>query len=69
MLLTRSLAKRRGIVGRIAPGINFARGLVHIDCGIQNLQFARNHTNPTAWQFNLPHEATLYPGPRWWGKQ
>jgi hypothetical protein len=69
MLVTRYLSKRRGIVGRVAPGINFARGLVHIDCGIQNLQFARRHGNPTAWQFHLPNEATLYPGPRWWGRQ
>ena len=69
MLIARHLSKRRGIVGRLAPGINLARGLVHIDCGIQNLQFARNHRNATTWQFNLPNESTLYPGPRWWGKK
>jgi hypothetical protein len=69
MLIARHLAKRRGLIGRLAPGINFVRGLVHIDCGIQNLQFARTNSNATAWQFHLPNEATLYPAPRWWGKQ
>jgi hypothetical protein len=69
MLIARHLAKRRGFIGRIAPAINFARGLVHIDCGIQNLQFARHHNNPSAWNFNLPNEANLYPTPRWWGRR
>lgn len=68
-LIARHLAKRRGLIGKLAPGINFARAIVHIDCGVQNLQFARSHNNPTAWQFHLPDEPTLYPGPRWWGRQ
>ena len=69
MLIARQLQKRRGKIGRIAPAINFARGLVHIDCGIQNLQFARHHNNATNWQFGVPNESALYPGPRWWGKR
>jgi len=69
ILVARYLSKRHGIIGRIAPGINFARGLVHFDCGIQNPQFARNHRDATTWQFQLPNESTLYPGPRWWGRQ
>ena len=67
MLVARYLAKRRGLLGRVAPGINFARGFVHLDCGIQNLQFARHHSNAGTWSFNLLNEANLYPGPRWWG--
>jgi hypothetical protein len=69
MLIARHLAKRHGLIGRVAPAINFARGIVHFDCGIQNLQFARNHTSPSSWNFNLPSEAVLYPTPRWWGRQ
>lgn len=69
MLVSRYLAKRRGFVGRLAPSINFARGLVHLDCGIQNIQFARHHSNAVTWNFNLPNEANLYPGPRWWGRR
>ncbi|MBS1805649.1 MAG: hypothetical protein JST28_20095 [Acidobacteria bacterium] len=69
MLIAHYLARRRGLIGRFAPGINLARGLVHIDCGIENLLFARTHNNATTWQFHLPNESTLYPGPRWWGRQ
>lgn len=69
MLIARYLARRRGLIGRFAPAINLARGLVHIDCGIENLLFARTHNNATTWQFHLPNESTLYPGPRWWGRQ
>jgi len=69
LLVARYLRRREGIIGKLAPGINFTRGLIHIDCGIRNLQFARSNSNATTWQFNLPNEATLYPGPRWWGRQ
>ena len=69
MIIARYLAKRRGLLSRVAPGINFARGFVHLDCGIQNLQFARHHSDAGTWQFNLPNEAHLYPGPRWWGRR
>ena len=69
MLIARYLRRRRGLVGKVAPGINFARGLVHFDCGVQNLLFARAHNNASTWQFRLPNETTLYPGPRWWGRQ
>src|SRR3569833_2048115 len=67
LLVARYLRRREGIIGKLAPGINFTRGLIHIDCGIRNLQFARANSNATTWQFNLPNEGTLYPGPRWWG--
>ena len=69
IFVARYLAKRSKLVRRIAPGINFARGIYHFDCGIQNIQFARTHSNASTWQFRLPNEATLYPGPRWWGRQ
>jgi hypothetical protein len=69
LLVARYLRRREGIIGKLAPGINFTRGLIHIDCGIRNLQFARSNSNATTWQFNLPNEGTLYPGPRWWGRQ
>ena len=69
LVIARYLGKRKGLIGRIAPGINFTRGLVHIDCGIQNIQFSRTHRNASTWQFGLMNEANLYPTPRWWGKQ
>lgn len=69
MLMAHYLGKRRGIIGRFAPGINFARGLVHFECGFLNLQFARTHTDASTWPFHLQNESTLYPGPRWWGRQ
>jgi hypothetical protein len=69
LLLARYLGKRKSIIGRIAPGLNFTRGIVHIQCGILNFQFARTHNNPSAWRFHLPSESYLYPNPRWWGKQ
>jgi hypothetical protein len=69
MLVARYLAKRRGKIRQIAPGINFTRGIVHIQCGILNLQFARTHNDPGAWQFHVPNESYLFPNPRWWGKQ
>jgi hypothetical protein len=69
LLVARYLEKHRGMIRRIAPGINFTRGIVHIQCGILNFQFARTHNNPSTWQFHLPRESSLYPNPRWWGKQ
>jgi len=69
ILVVRFLGKRHDLIRKLAPGLNFARGLVHIDCGIRNFQFAQTHSNATAWQFHVPNEATLYPGPRWWGRQ
>jgi hypothetical protein len=69
MLVSRYLGKRRGLTGRIAPTINFARGLVRLDCGIRNVQFARTHKNASTWQFQVPDESNLYPGARWWGRQ
>jgi hypothetical protein len=66
--LSNRLPRRDGLFRRIAPAINFARAIVHIDCGIQNLQFARHHSNPSSWDFNLPNQAVLYPAPRWWGR-
>lgn len=66
--LSNRLGRRDGIFRRIAPAFNFARAIVHIDCGIQNLQFARHHSNPSSWDFNLPNQAVLYPAPRWWGR-
>jgi hypothetical protein len=67
MLVARYLSRRRGLVGRIAPTITFARGLVRLDCGIRNLQFARTHKNASTWPFHVPNESTLFRGPRWWG--
>ncbi|HTM15588.1 MAG TPA: hypothetical protein VL135_01745 [Terracidiphilus sp.] len=69
VLIVRYLAKRSRLIGRIAPGMNFGRGIIHLDCGIQNLKFAQKHANAGAWQFQLPNESTLYPGPRWWGER
>ena len=69
LLVARYLEKHRGMIRRIAPGINFTRGIVHIQCGVLNFQFARTHNNPGTWQFHLPSESSLYPNPRWWGKQ
>lgn len=64
------LSKRKGIIGKLAPGINFSHGFVHLDCGVLNLQFAHTHRNPKTWQFHVPDEASLYPAiPRWWGRQ
>jgi hypothetical protein len=69
LLVARYLEKHKGMIRRIAPGINFTRGIVHIQCGILNFQFARTHNNPSTWQFHLPSESYRYPTPRWWGKQ
>lgn len=69
MLVARYLTRRRGLIGRVAPGLNLARGLVHLDCGIQNIQFARHHRDASAWSFNVPNEAKLYASPRWWGRR
>jgi hypothetical protein len=69
LLVARYLGKRKSMVRKIAPGINFTRGIVHFQCGILNFQFARTHNNPGAWQFHLPSESYLYPNPRWWGRQ
>lgn len=69
MLVARYLTRRRGVISRVAPAINLARGLVHLDCGIQNIQFARHHRDAGGWNFNVPNEAKLYPAPRWWGRQ
>jgi len=69
VFVARYLGKRWPLIRRISPGLNFARGLYHIDCGIQNFQFAQTHSNASTWQFHLPNEASLYPGPRWWGRK
>ena len=69
MLAARYLSKKKGIIGKLAPGIDLSHGLVHVDCGVLNVQFARTHSNPNAWQFRLPNESSLYPTPRWWGRQ
>ncbi|WP_109485155.1 hypothetical protein [Occallatibacter savannae] len=68
MLVAHYLAKRSRFIRSIAPGINIARGSIHLGCGIQNLQFARHHSSAGAWNLNLPDEANLYPAPRWWGR-
>jgi hypothetical protein len=69
LLVARYLGKRRSMIRRLAPGINFTRGIVHLQCGVLNFQFARTHSNPSTWQFHVPSESYLYPTPRWWGKQ
>ena len=69
MLAAHYLGKRRDMLGRFAPAINLARGAVHLQCGILNLQFARTHNNPGRWQFKVPNESTMFPDPRWWGRQ
>lgn len=63
------LHHRKGLIRRLGPALNFSRGAVHLECGILNIRFARIHNNSTTWQFNVPDESRLYPGPRWWGKR
>lgn len=69
-LLARYLGKRVKGVGKfVGPSVVLGRGLVHLEEGILNIRFLRSHNDPNAWQFGVPNEASLFPGPRWWGKQ
>ena len=67
--IARYLGKRKAIARLMGPGMNLSHGIVHLQNAVLNFRFARNHQNATSWRFNLPNEAQLYPGPRWWGRQ
>lgn len=69
LLVAHYLHKRKGPFRWIGPAMNFSHGSVHLECGILNIRFAREHSNAGSWQFGVPDESRLYPGPRWWGRQ
>jgi len=68
-LIARYLGRRKGPIRRFGAGMNFSRGMVHMECGILNIRFARQNSNPNRWGFHVPDEGVLYAGPRWWGRE
>lgn len=65
-LVARRLGRRSGWTGKWGPALNFARGIVHLDLGIENLVAVSHHQNPNKLDLYVPKNSN-YTAPRWWG--
>jgi hypothetical protein len=66
-MVARHLGKRSDWIGKCAPGLNFGRGIVHLNLGIGNFIALRHHRNPNTLDLYVPKDSN-YSEPRWWGK-
>ena len=67
-LLARHLENRKNWIGKMAPALNFGRGIVHLDLGIANLVEVKHNQNANTLDLHVPPDSN-YTAPRWWGKR
>jgi hypothetical protein len=53
-LLARHLGRRADWIGKCASGLNFGRGIVHLNLGIGNFIAVSHHQNPNALDLHVP---------------
>jgi hypothetical protein len=67
-LVARHLARRTDWMRRGGTALNFARGMVHLHLGIENLRAIRHQQNPDTLNLYLPKDSN-FTAPRWWGRK